>query len=55
MDDRPWLKTPGGKPRARSLGIPFAGRPGAWNTITWCAGVEVGFETLSRGRMSEPA
>jgi L-aminopeptidase/D-esterase-like protein len=50
VDDRePWLRTPGGKPRARSLGIPFAGRPGAWNAITDVPGVEVGFETLIEG------
>jgi L-aminopeptidase/D-esterase-like protein len=47
--DEHWLKTPGGKPRARSLGIPFAGRPGAWNAITDVPGVEVGFETLIEG------
>ena len=47
--DEHWLKTPGGKPRARSLGIPFAGRPGAWNAITDVPGVEVGYETLIEG------
>jgi len=26
--------TPAGQPRARSLGIPFAGQPGRWNAIT---------------------
>ena len=25
---------PGGKPRARALGLPFAGRPGRWNAVT---------------------
>ena len=35
-------------PRARDLGIPFAGRPGALNAITDVGGVEVGQVTLSR-------
>jgi D-aminopeptidase len=47
--DEHWLRTPGGMPRARSLGIPFAGRPGRWNAITDVPGVEVGFETLIQG------
>lgn len=38
-----WLHTPTGKPRARSLGIPFAGRPGASNAITDVPGLEVGY------------
>ena len=37
------LKTPSGKQRARALGIPFAGRPGALNSITDVPGVEVGY------------
>ncbi len=41
--------TPSGKPRARSLGIPFGGTPGAWNAITDVPGVEVGWTTLIRG------
>lgn len=41
--------TPAGKPRARSLGIPFAGVPGAWNAITDVPGVEVGHVTLIAG------
>lgn len=32
--------------RARDLGIPFAGVPGAWNAITDVPGVEVGYATL---------
>ena len=35
--------------RARELGIPFAGQPGALNAITDVAGVEVGQVTLIRG------
>jgi D-aminopeptidase len=45
----PHLLTPGGKPRARALGIPFAGRPGTWNSITDVPGVQVGFVTLIEG------
>jgi D-aminopeptidase len=41
--------TPGGKPRARSLGIPFGGTPGPWNAITDVPGVEVGYATLIEG------
>ena len=37
------------KPRARDLGVPFEGTPGALNTITDVAGVEVGFTTLVDG------
>ena len=48
MDDA-WLRTPGGKPRARSLGIPFGGTPGRWNAITDVPGVEVGYATLIEG------
>ncbi len=36
-------------PRARDLGIPFAGRPGALNAITDVGGVEVGQVTLVAG------
>ena len=32
--------------RARDLGIPFDGTPGAHNAITDVAGIEVGFSTL---------
>jgi D-aminopeptidase len=37
------------KPRARDLGIPFEGTPGALNAITDVAGVEVGYTTLIEG------
>jgi L-aminopeptidase/D-esterase-like protein len=37
------------RPRARDLGIPFEGRPGAWNAITDVKGVEVGYATLISG------
>jgi len=39
----------GAKPRARDLGVPFDGRPGALNAITDVAGVEVGHTTLIHG------
>ena len=35
--------------RARDLGIPFEGTPGAFNAITDVAGVEVGYTTLVEG------
>lgn len=35
------------KPRARDLGLPFMGKPGANNSITDVPGVLVGYETLS--------
>ena len=41
--------TPGGKPRARGLGVPFTGRPGRWNAITDVPGIEVGYVTLIEG------
>jgi L-aminopeptidase/D-esterase-like protein len=41
--------TPAGKPRARALGLPFAGLPGRWNAITDVPGVEVGYVTLVEG------
>ena len=37
------------KPRARDLGVPFEGAPGANNAITDVSGVEVGFTTLIQG------
>ena len=43
------LQTPSGKPRARSLGVPFTGTPGEWNAITDVPGVEVGYRTLVEG------
>jgi L-aminopeptidase/D-esterase-like protein len=45
----PHAATPAGKPRARSIGIPFAGTPGPWNAITDVPGVEVGYATLIEG------
>jgi D-aminopeptidase len=45
----PHQTTPGGKLRARALGIPFGGRPGRLNAITDVAGVEVGYTTLIKG------
>ncbi|MEO6567869.1 MAG: P1 family peptidase [Opitutaceae bacterium] len=35
--------------RARALGVPFEGRPGALNAITDVAGVTVGYSTIVRG------
>jgi D-aminopeptidase len=46
----PQAATPAGKPRARSLGIPFGGQPGRWNSITDVPGVEVGYATLIQGQ-----
>ncbi|HEY3612785.1 MAG TPA: P1 family peptidase [Gaiellales bacterium] len=43
------LRTPAGRPRARALGIPFDGTPGALNAITDVPGVEVGYATLIDG------
>src|ERR1700719_2271143 len=37
------------KPRARDLGVPFDGTPGANNAITDVHGVEVGHTTLIEG------
>ena len=37
------------KPRARDLGVPFEGKPGAFNAITDVKGVEVGHTTLISG------
>jgi L-aminopeptidase/D-esterase-like protein len=45
----PHAATPAGKPRARSLGLPFGGQPGRWNAITDVPGVEVGYATLIQG------
>ena len=45
----PHAATPAGKPRARSLGIPFGGTPGRWNAITDVPGVQVGYTTLIQG------
>ncbi len=43
------LATPSGQVRARALGIPFDGVPGALNGITDVAGVEIGYSTIIRG------
>jgi D-aminopeptidase len=45
----PHLVTPSGRQRARALGIPFDGVPGALNAVTDVAGVEVGYCTLIEG------
>jgi len=45
----PLSHTPAGRPRARALGIPFAGRPGPWNAITDVPGLELGYATLVEG------
>ena len=45
----------GAEPRARDLGIPFDGKPGALNAITDVAGVTVGHETLIRDLPDERA
>jgi D-aminopeptidase len=37
------------KPRARDLGLPFEGTPGAFNAITDIKGLDVGFTTLIQG------
>lgn len=37
------------KPRARDLGVPFDGTPGALNAITDVKGIEVGHSTIIRG------
>jgi D-aminopeptidase len=42
-------RMPSGKPRARSLGIPFGGDPGRWNAITDVPGVELGYATRIEG------
>jgi D-aminopeptidase len=48
--DRPEHRaTPAGQPRARALGLPFAGRPGRCNAITDVPGVQVGYVTLIEG------
>ncbi len=45
----PHRATPSGKARARALGVPFDGAPGANNAITDVAGVAVGYATIIRG------
>ena len=49
MAPDPHQATPAGKPRARSLGIPFGGTPGRWNAITDVPGLSVGYTTLIAG------
>jgi D-aminopeptidase len=44
----------GSAPRARDLGVPFEGSPGAHNAITDVPGVEVGFTTLISGDGKAP-
>jgi D-aminopeptidase len=46
----PHAATPAGRPRARSIGIPFGGQPGRWNAITDVPGVEIGYATLIQGQ-----
>ena len=41
--------TPAGRPRARALGLRFAGEPGPHNAITDVPGLEVGLATLIEG------
>jgi L-aminopeptidase/D-esterase-like protein len=43
------MKTPSGKPRARSLGVRLRGNPGIRNAITDVPGVAVGYITLIEG------
>ena len=43
------ISTAQNKPRARDLGIPFDGTPGALNAITDVKGVEVGYATIIEG------
>ncbi len=43
------MKTPGGKLRARGLGLPLTGTPGPSNAITDVDGVEVGYSTIIAG------
>src|SRR6202795_3108641 len=45
----PAQQTAAGKVRARDLGVPFEGTPGALNAITDVAGVTVGQTTLISG------
>lgn len=49
MAGDPLRSTPSGKLRARALGIPFSGTPGAWNAITDVPGLELGYTTLIEG------
>ena len=49
MTADPHRATPGGKVRARALGVPFEGAPGKNNAITDVPGVAVGYCTIIRG------
>ncbi|MBS1885856.1 MAG: P1 family peptidase [Actinobacteria bacterium] len=49
MAGDPLLRTPAGRERARGLGVPFEGRPGAFGAITDVPGVEVGHATVIAG------
>ncbi len=49
MTTPPHRATPSGKARARAIGVPFDGAPGANNAITDVAGVEVGYATIVEG------
>jgi len=49
MTSKHWENTPGGKRRARGLGLLLPGRPGQHNAITDVEGVEVGYTTLIEG------
>jgi D-aminopeptidase len=49
VSQNPQLRTPSGKPRARSLGIPLRGIPGPANAITDVPGLELGYVTLIEG------
>lgn len=49
MDKSDWHRTPGGRVRARGLGLALPGEPGPWNAITDVAGVAVGTVTLCWG------
>ena len=49
MTDPHTCTTPSGKPRARSFGIAFDGKPGPINAITDVPGVSVGYTTLISG------
>ncbi len=49
MTANKWQSTPGGKQRARGLGLLLPGVPGQHNAITDVNGVEVGYLTLIEG------
>ncbi len=45
----PHARTPGGRKRARGIGVPFEGQPGPYNAVTDVPGVEVGYGTRIEG------